>query len=345
MVTRHFKNLKPWLRRTITIFIFLFIILIVSVTWIYIDIKSTDITDIQERLDAREQGDISDSKEVDSDSLPSSTEGHLKKAEEFADKPIEMEDALDVTSILLNSGLSIKEMQYLMGQARMNLTSEEKKNVREILLAKLTQEEIDALRQIARYYGRTLDILDPNVKIKGLEEESTELSQNTEDPMDQEALVTGVQSIEGQIGYQEDAITEEQTEENQQELVPNLIPVTQEVEQKYLTQIEPLQNTCEAKVNDLAAEIRADIDKKTANGEQVTVQYLQNTFLQKFVLAEDECDTQFEDLMIQAEQEFATEGFNPEIIDQWRQTYRNVKDETSNKILNNLISKIQNSGN
>ncbi|NDI34873.1 hypothetical protein [Chengkuizengella sediminis] len=328
---KRWKNLKPWKRRIIITFSFLLMVLLTTITWIYIDLKSKDMTEIQERLDVREQENTSSSEEINPDSLPSSVEGHLEKAEEFADKPIEMEDALDVTSILLNSGLSIKEMQYLTGQVREDLTPEELKHIRDTLLAKLSQEEIDALRQIARYYGRTLNILDPNFPIPGLKDETSESSQIEDNVATQknEPVVTDSQT------------TEDQTEENQHE---NLTPVTQEVEQKYLTQIEPLQNTCEAKVNDLADEIRADIDKKTANGEQVTVQYLQNAFLQKFVQAEGECDTQFEDLMTQAEQEFATESFNPEIIDQWRQTYQNVKDETSNKILNDLKSQIENSG-
>ncbi|MDP5274728.1 hypothetical protein [Chengkuizengella axinellae] len=344
----HFKNLKPWKRWTIGIFTFILITLLISVVWIYVDLKSKDIVDIQERLYERDQGQGIEIEKADPDDLPSSVGGQLEKAEEFADKPIEMEDALDVTSILLNSGLSLKEMQYLTGQAKEGLSPEELKHIRDTLLAKLTQEEIDALRQIARYYGRTLDILDPNVKIKGLEEETTEVSQNIEDTsvnQESESTETGIQSIEVQTEpTQENVPTEDGTEEIQQEIVPTLTPVTQEVQQKYQTEIESLQNTCEGKVNDLAVEINSDIDNKLADGEQVTVQYLQATFLQKFVQAENECNNQFEGLMTQAEQEFETGGFDPITIEEWRQTYQNVKDETSNKILNSLISKIQNSG-
>ncbi|NBI29337.1 hypothetical protein [Chengkuizengella marina] len=333
---KRWKNLKPWKRRTIITVSFLLIVLLTTITWIYIDLKSKDITDIQERLDGREQVNTSSSEEINPNSLPSSVEGQLKKAEEFADKPIEMGDALDVTSILLNSGLSLKEMQYLTGEVREGLSPEELKHIRDTLLAKLTQEEIDALRQIARYYGRTLDILDPNVKIKGLEEETTtELSQNQE-------IETEVRASEST----EDQITSQENDEEPQEqgVGSNIIPVTQEVEQKYLNQIETLQHTCDAKANDLAAEISSDIDSKTANGEQVTVQYLQSTFLDKLVQAEESCDTQFEDLMTQAEKEFETEGFDPTTIAQWRQTYQNVKDNKSNSLLNEIETQIQNSG-
>lgn len=75
-------------------------------------------------LEKTERGE--DSTETNSTTLPSFISSPVDKANEFASKPIQSQDALDAAAILLKSGLSLKEVYYLTGQASDNLSNDEK---------------------------------------------------------------------------------------------------------------------------------------------------------------------------------------------------------------------------
>ena len=100
--------------------------------------------------------------------LPASLSGAVGKADALADKPIQSDDALDAAAILLQSGLSLREMYYLMGRSTETLSTEEKQHIRDLLLAKLDPEEIEALRAITSGYGKHLVILDPDYPIEAV---------------------------------------------------------------------------------------------------------------------------------------------------------------------------------
>lgn len=62
--------------------------------------------------------------------------------------------------------LSKDEINFLFGFSDKTYTNEELKEVRSLLLSKLSAEDIKTLRTLGAKYGKKLDILDPNVPIK-----------------------------------------------------------------------------------------------------------------------------------------------------------------------------------
>ena len=141
---------------------------------LYWKLTSMDLGDIRERhvLQADSGTDGQEGSEGaeagGGGALPPSLSSAVSKADTLADKPIQSDDALDAAAILLQSGLSFREMYYLLGKSTDTLSTEEKQHIRDLLLAKLEQEEIESLRAITSGYGKNLVILDPDYPIEAV---------------------------------------------------------------------------------------------------------------------------------------------------------------------------------
>ncbi|MFS0725649.1 hypothetical protein [Paenibacillus sp. 1P07SE] len=157
-------------------------LMVIAAGLLYWKLTSMDLGDIVERhlaqteqtAEGAEPGDPAGAGEADGGGsggggqLPASLSGAVSKADTLADKPIQSDDALGAAAILLQSGLSFREMYYLMGKSTDTLSTEEKQNIRDMLLAKLRPEEIEALRAITSEYGKNLVILDPDYPIEAV---------------------------------------------------------------------------------------------------------------------------------------------------------------------------------
>lgn len=144
--------------------------------YLYWKITSIDLEDIRARQLAKaeqRQGDsrIPDKQEGGTNQSPElpAILGHaVDTAEGISGKKIEMNDAVDAAAILLQSGLSFSEMYSLLGQSDQELSTEGKQEIRDLLLSKLSKEEIEALRSITSEYGKYLVILDENYPIEAV---------------------------------------------------------------------------------------------------------------------------------------------------------------------------------
>ncbi|WP_026297498.1 hypothetical protein [Paenibacillus daejeonensis] len=144
---------------------------------LYWKLTSMDLGDIRERhvlqadpgTEGQEGSEGAEGSEAGGGgALPPSLSSAVSKADTLADKPIQSDDALDAAAILLQSGLSFREMYYLLGKSTDTLSTEEKQHIRDLLLAKLKREEIESLRAITSGYGKNLVILDPNYPIEAV---------------------------------------------------------------------------------------------------------------------------------------------------------------------------------
>lgn len=82
------------------------------------------------------------------------------------DKPIAKKDLLKAGSVILRK-LSWEEITFLYQSGSKDArTADEQKEIRRILLDKLTPEDVQTLLELGTKYGKTLNILDPNVPIK-----------------------------------------------------------------------------------------------------------------------------------------------------------------------------------
>jgi hypothetical protein len=79
---------------------------------------------------------------------------------------VETADLLDAAMIIVKK-LDRDEINFLFGFSDKTYTSEELKEVRSLLLSKLSAQDIKTLRALGAKYGKKLDILDPSVPIQG----------------------------------------------------------------------------------------------------------------------------------------------------------------------------------
>ncbi|RXZ83399.1 hypothetical protein EBB07_06180 [Paenibacillaceae bacterium] len=184
---------KAWKITLLSVGTLLLLVVIASALFLW-KIRSIDLEDIQNRrlVQAEQTGNESEKGQA---SLPSSLEGAVDKASDLAGKSVNAEDAMDVASILLNSGLSFREMYYLLGQSTETLSTEEKQRIRDLLLKKLTTEEIKALRSITKDYGKYLVIVDPDYPIEAVGvEDKAERQRILQEVADRKAAEGTVQS-------------------------------------------------------------------------------------------------------------------------------------------------------
>lgn len=89
----------------------------------------------------------------------------ISTLEKEAGRPVDTSDILKAGYILM-SKLNNDEINFLMGFSDKKYTVEELKELRKLLLSKLSEQDIETLRALADKYDRNLYILDPNVPIK-----------------------------------------------------------------------------------------------------------------------------------------------------------------------------------
>lgn len=129
--------------------------------------EKNDGTRVEEaKKEKQPAGDIKNQQEKKTAGMTSAPvikdEGDKKVVEGYA---VDKVDYLKATGVILNK-LSKDEIKYLFGRAKANNSKEELRKIREILLSKLTSEDVRILREIGKRYGKKLNILDPNVEIK-----------------------------------------------------------------------------------------------------------------------------------------------------------------------------------
>jgi hypothetical protein len=153
------RSWRPWIRWSIGGVGGVLLLSGLAVLYVWYQISSISLADIQARQQVKQGSDVPAL-------LSPILNDSIDKANQIASKPIAAQDALDVASILMKAGLSMKEVYYLLGKSSETLSNEEKQKIRDMVMAKLSKEEIDTLRTITKPYGKGLVILDPSYPIE-----------------------------------------------------------------------------------------------------------------------------------------------------------------------------------
>ncbi|MFC5446772.1 hypothetical protein [Paenibacillus aestuarii] len=305
----------------------------------YYQIHSIQVDDILQRhlvqqssgpdssTKAESQSSSEQANEKKEQTLPSVLTAPVDKANQFASKPIKTQDALDVAAILLKAGLSLKEVYYLTGQADNNLPNEQKQKIRDMLLSKLSPDEIKALRSITKPYGKGLLILDPNYPIEmvGVEDpaerkriqkelQDKKKAEHSAPAKDQEEKPAEVATVP--ISTSTPASPSPTPDSRPQ---PASDPAVVAV---YTAKLESLKTSCQGDINSLVSNV---VGAKKAN-KDLGLKELQGMFMQKFVDAEARCDSGFNGILADATQA----GVDSREIDGWKQAYHAMKQSAQN---------------
>ncbi|TCM92799.1 hypothetical protein EV294_108188 [Paenibacillus sp. BK033] len=318
------KKLKPWMKWVIGTASFFVVVGLIFIGVAYYYIKSIDIKDIA----SRHSSDVADSTgEVMSEpkKLPAIIEKPVEKASQLigGDK-IDSADALDVAAILLNSGLSLKQISYLQGNATTDLPVEEKQKIRDLLLTKLSDEEIALLKSITKQYGIGLNILNPDYPIEWVgERDPQKMKENNEAWKKMQQHSSGSTKTAG-TGAQSDNKPTESSKPTEPEKTPtpelttDLKQVKQSIDSKTESQLASLSGTCKAKSNAILQQI-------VGSADGVTVEDLQNKYLGKVMEAEGSCDAQFQGIVSQAASSYADAGIDSGAMPDWNAKYEASK--------------------
>ncbi|MGG4144394.1 hypothetical protein ABEW34_14820 [Paenibacillus algorifonticola] len=336
------------------------VLLIGTVGFFYWKISSISLEDIQQRraaLVAGQDGMAPASEGAGNQAeLPSSLDSAVGKAEQIAGKTIKSDDALDVAAILLNSGLSFREMYILLGQSDEELTTEEKQAIRDLLLAKLTTEEIDALRSITKQYGKYLAIVDTNYPIEAVGEKDDAKRKailekakqaKEEEEGKQAAEANGQETASSQAGSagktDGTATTDEPgkpsggkantaTDNKTASQTKDTQSKTKSLNSKYESQLSALKGKCVSNANQLMTQVVAAINKSSELDEKA----LQGELLGKIAAAEASCDKQYQALINKAETEYKEAGIAFAKKSTWTQEYQSIKAEIRSSAINKL---------
>lgn len=342
------KRMRPWLKWTLGTVLGLIFLGLCGVGYLYYQIKSISLSDIKERQAINESKDAGVANEAE---VPKALDGAVGKANEFANKPIETQDALDVAAILLNSGLSFKEIYWLQGSASNDISTEEKQRIRDLLLKKLTDEEIAALRSITTEYGKGLLILDPNYPIEavGVEDEAERAK------IIEAANTKKMNTAKSDSGTEQTVakpIPTEPVKNDNPETAPKTEtkPLSEEqqavkenIQADYQAKLSALQSSCMAKSNSLLSEMIGDVNAKLASGAEISVDSLQSTYLPKISESESQCDNQFSSTLASAKQEYKAAGLNPAELDEWQISYNSAKSQAKANALSQLSAALKSS--
>ncbi|WP_274364306.1 hypothetical protein [Paenibacillus thermotolerans] len=301
-----------------------FILLLGGAGYVYYTIKSAKLSDIVER----QQG-----KENTTEDAPSIIKGTIDKASRIAGKPVDAQDALDAASILLNSGLSFREISYLTGQSETKMSVEEKQEIRDLLLEKLSEDEISALRSITTKYGKNLVILNPDYPIElvgvsdpkereKIKKELAEKGQNVAEP------VSGTPNEDEEApASAEPAGTDEQTKQKTEILA------------KYQDRLTALHNSCKAKVDRLTDEVIEAIDQANRENKPLTPKVIDEKLQNKIIEAETACDGSFQEIVDQAKKELADEKLKGQKeLAAWKKQYEKKKSEARTNAFNRIMN-------
>ncbi|WP_336790584.1 hypothetical protein [Paenibacillus sp. MMO-177] len=319
------KKLKPWMKWVIGTASFFVVVGLIFIGVTYYYIKSIDIKDIAARHSS-DQVANSGKQQTETKKLPAIIEKPVEKASELigGDK-IDSADALDVAAILMNSGLSLKQISYLQGNATYDLSDEEKTKIREILLSKLSDEEIKLLKDITIKYGITLNILNPDYPIEWVGEKDPEKVKEINEAwkkMNQQSNGSSKPNDTGTKPTVKPTETSKPTEEPEKtpapELTTDLKQVKQSIDSKTESQLASLSGTCKAKSNAILQQI-------VGSADGVTVEELQNKYLGKVMEAEGSCDAQFQGIVSQAASSYADAGIDSGAMPNWNAKYEASK--------------------
>ncbi|SFE83888.1 hypothetical protein SAMN05216378_4274 [Paenibacillus catalpae] len=339
------KKLKPWMKWLLGTASFFVIVALIFTGVTYYYIKSIDIKDIA----SRHSSDLAaDSGEKQPESkLPAIIEKPVEKASQLiGGEKIDSADALDVAAILLNSGLSLKQISYLQGNATTDLPVEEKQKIRDILLSKLSDEEIELLKSITKQYGIGLNILNPNYPIEWVGERDPEkMKENNEawKKMNQQSngstkpTDTGTKTDEkpANTDTKQDDKPAEPEKEPTPELTTDLKQVKQSIDSKTEGQLASLSGTCQAKSNSILAQI-------VGSADGVTLENLQNKYLGKVMEAEGSCDAAFQGIVSQAASSYADAGIDSSAMPDWNAKYEASKQAVRSSAISAIAKAINN---
>jgi hypothetical protein len=335
---QRWKQMKRWKKWILSISALVSVFIFAISFYLYNVIIQVDLNDIQMRLEERKQ--ISEYSS-DQNKLPTIIGNTVDKAESLTTKSIDTQDALDVASILLKSGLSIKEMYYLTGKSTDKLSNEEKQKIRDLLLKKLTPEEIKALRAITYDYGKGLNILDPNFPIEliGVYDEAEyarikkELEERKLQALAASTTPNRSPSPVGGSGSPTPLPTPSAT------VATNEAPGSDQaaIRATYQGKLDTLQTGCTNKVNTLAAELSAEIKTIQDSKEGISISSLQTKFLPKIEAAEGECDSQFNELMNNAAAAYQEKGLSLQDVEGWKSQYQTAKRNAQTQALSSLM--------
>jgi hypothetical protein len=313
------NKLKPWMKWVMGTASFFVIVALIFTGITYYYIKSIDIEDIV----SRHSNDSADSEKKQESKLPAIIEKPVEKASQLiGGENIDSADALDVAAILMNSGLSLKQISYLQGNAAYDLSNEEKSKVRELLLSKLSSEEIELLRSITTKYGITLNILNPEYPIQWVGERDPEkIKEHSEEwkKMSQQSSSGSNKPADSSI-KQDDKSTERVDKPAEPEKKPAVELASDQKKTK-----QAIDSQTEAKLNSLASSCKAKsnaiLNQIVSSADGVSIGDLQTKFLGKVVEAEGSCDAQFQGIMSQAASSYADAGIDSSAMPDWNAKY------------------------
>lgn len=349
-----------WQRLLLTGTLIAFVVLAAAVVLIYGRLKTVSLEDIRQRHEAGETSAIDAA--GTGESVPPAMQQPLDKAQQMTDKPIKLQDAVDFAAVLAQSKLSAKDIQDLYRATESELGPEELRRVREMLLSKLTQEEIDTLRAIARSYGKKLDILDPNVPIGRAGDDaaggSNPAGGNEGQKSPDNAQVTPpANSAAGAEAQKPQSPPPQQLQQEKpkpqqpkdEAKLPNE-PAGQQggdsppadadseqahaqARQRYEKELNALKAECEAEAVRLAGEL-SELVRKNGEGDAPAAGKLEA--LAELGEAEARCDQSFAAIVKRAEDEYARSGWDTKDIASWRGQYEAAKESMRAKALQQL---------
>jgi hypothetical protein len=313
------KKLKPWMKWVIGTASFFVVVALLFTSVAYYYIKSIDINDIA----SRHNTDIVDGSvegKTEPKKLPTIIEKPVEKASQLiGGEKIDSADALDVAAILLNSGLSLKQISYLQGNATTDLSVEEKQKIRDLLLSKLSDEEIGLLRSITKQYGIGLNILNPDYPIEWVGERDPEkIKEHSEAWKKMNQQSDGLTKSPEVTKPTESNKPTEPEKQPTPELAPDLKQAKQSIDSKTESQLASLSSTCKAKSNAILQQI-------VGSADGITLEELQNKYLGKVMEAEGSCDVQFQGIVSQAASSYADAGVDSSAMPDWNAKYEASK--------------------
>lgn len=321
------KTWKTWLLGSLSVLI---LILVAGGGFLYYKLNSIDVDDIVQRHQlTMNEGDAADSgssvikTESKESKLPSILNSTVDKAEEFASKPIKTQDALDAAALLLKSGLSLKEVYYLTGEAKSDLSTKDKQKIRDLLLSKLSASEITALRLITKQYGKGLLILDPNYPIELI---------GIDDPVERKRVEQELKANKPAIAESKSpeptnsnqVKVEEPTAENK----PPVASIDPAITSSYRGKLDALKVSCQGDINNLITNV---INAKKADAA-LGLKELQSSFMGKFTSAESNCDASFNAIVSEA----ARAGISDSEIQGWKKEYGTMKQTAQSNAINQI---------
>ncbi|NOV00015.1 hypothetical protein [Paenibacillus planticolens] len=331
------KKLKPWIRWTIWIFGSFLVVVLLAIGFMYYKINAIQMEDILKRHAPSVAGEqiegLKDNSQTNSTALPSFVSSPVDKANEFASKPIQSQDALDVAAILLKSGLSLKEVYYLTGQASDKLSNSEKQKIRDLLLSKLTKEEIESLRAITTPYGKELKILDPDYPIELIGVYDPEERKKILSELQDKEKSLKSQQIQEQNNKQEIVVKDEEKQLTSQ-VEPSSAPSDPALIETYNSKLDSLKNSCQSNISNLVSSV---VNAKKGN-KDLGLKELQSAFMQKFVDAESKCDSGFNGILSDA----GKAGVGSGEIDGWKQSYNAMKQAAQNSAVGQIEKALSN---